>query len=112
MFTDEEVKAIRELASFEKEVITKSQLHALVKMARRGSLEELKLEVDRRREKSRRFEVRDPRVQKQEQERDRFVQLLKKRLSDLSLLESEALNREKRALFIKNVADLGDFKGQ
>ena len=104
MFTDEEVKAIRCLASADKYAISKAQLQALVQMARKGSLEELCLEIDRRRKKGKIG--------------NDFAKALKGYLRNLKLETSrtgddtEFANREKRALFIKNVADLGDFKGQ
>ena len=104
MFTDEEVKAIRRLASADKYAISKAQLQALVQMARKGSLEELCLEIDRRRKKGKIG--------------NDFAKALKGYLRNLKLETSrtgddtEFANREKRALFIKNVADLGDFKGQ
>ena len=104
MFTDEEVKAIRCLASADKYAISKAQLQALVQMARKGSLEELCLEIDRRRKKGKIG--------------NDFAEALKGYLRNLKLETSrtgddtEFANREKRALFIKNVADLGDFKGQ
>mgnify|MGYP001180893997 CR=1 FL=1 len=104
MFTDEEVKAIRCLASADKYAISKAQLQALVQMARKGSLEELCLEIDRRCKKGKIG--------------NNFAEALKGYLRNLKLETSrtgddtEFANREKRALFIKNVADLGDFKGQ
>lgn len=102
MFTDDEVKAIRELAEFPNGVISRAQLQALITMARKGSLEELKLEIDRRRNKNK---------IKGQGEQD-FARVLKERLAALKLTDNAAQDREKRALFIKNIADLGNFKAQ
>ncbi|HQE98173.1 MAG TPA: hypothetical protein PLG06_00360 [Anaerolineae bacterium] len=104
MFTDEEVKAIRDLAGWNSRAAARTQLQALVQMARKGSLEELCLEIDRRCKKGKIW--------------NNFAEALKGYLRNLKLETSrtgddtEFANREKRALFIKNVADLGDFKGQ
>ncbi len=104
MFTDEEVKAIRDLAGWNSKAAARTQLQALVQMARKGSLEELCLEIDRRCKKGKIW--------------NNFAEALKGYLRNLKLETSrtgddtEFANREKRALFIKNVADLGDFKGQ
>lgn len=104
MFTDEEVKAIRDLAGWDGRAAAKAQLQALVQMARKGSLEELFLEIDRRRKKRKIW--------------NDFAEALKRYLRNLKVEtnrtgnDTEFANREKRALFIKNVADLGNFKGQ
>lgn len=98
MFTDEEVKAIRDLASRYSRTTARTQLQALVQMARRGTLEELCLEIDRRRKKNK--------------IRQDFANTLTSSLRRLKDAGSDIGNREKRALFIKNVADLGDFKAQ
>jgi len=99
MFTDQEVKAIRDLARAENaKAITRAQLQALIQLARKGSLTELCLEIDRRCKRNK--------IQHQ------FADQLKKQLQQLTSTGKEAGDQEKRALFIKNIADLGDFKPQ
>lgn len=98
MFTDSEVQAIRDLARFPSKVVSRAQLQALIQMARRGSLEELKLEIDRRCNKRKIYKD--------------FAQAMIGHLSALESTGEEMGDREKRALFIKNVADLGHFKAQ
>jgi hypothetical protein len=102
MFTDDEVQAIRDLARFPRWVVTRAQLQALILMARQGSLEELKLEIDRRRKKGK-IKGKD---------KNDFARVLKEKLTVLAPTGSGVGDREKRALFIKNVADLGNFKAQ
>jgi len=98
MFSDAEVKAIRELARFPRDSVTRAQLQALILAARRGSLEELKMEIEGR--------------QKRRKIKEDFATALKNNLSGLGRTGSDIRDREKRALFIKNVANLGDFRQQ
>lgn len=102
MFTDDEVQAIRDLARFPSQVVARAQLQALILMARQGSLEELKLEIDRRRKKGK---IKGG-------GKEDFARALKEKLAALAPTGSDVGDREKRALFIKNVADLGNFKAQ
>lgn len=99
MFTEQEVKAIRDLARAENaKAITRAQLQALIQLARKGSLTELCLEIDRRCKRNK--------IQRE------FAEQLKRQLQQLASTGKEASDQEKRALFIKNIADLGNFKAQ
>lgn len=94
-FSDDEVNGIRNLAGFPHWVTTKNQLQTLVQKARKSSLEELKLDIDIRRKKNK-------------IKRDDFTDALKESLDKMP--GSRITDREKRAKFIKNIADLGNFK--
>ncbi len=108
MFTDDEVKAIRMLARSDPSAISRAQLQALIQQARKGGLEELKLEIDRRHNKHK--------------IKAEFARALKEKLDKLTPSESKLrrqnepakklADQNKRALFIKNIADLGNFKPQ
>ncbi|MBT9165184.1 MAG: hypothetical protein DDT23_01199 [candidate division WS2 bacterium] len=93
IFTDNEVKRIRELSnSAPKSFEGKGQLNILVQLARKGSLEELILEIDIRK--------------KQQKLNESFAENIKKAIRGLSSLTDERKNQNKRALFIKNVVKL------
>jgi hypothetical protein len=107
-FTDKEVAAIRRLAGADQRSVTRAQLQALIAYARQGaSLEMMKLEIQRRVNK-RKIDTR-------------FASSLSEELAQLAsslpptpsnAARQERCMQEKRALFIKNVADLGNFRAQ
>ncbi len=88
-FTNEEVKAVRDLS---KSGPSRSQLNILVQLARKGSLEELLLEIDIR--------TKDRKLT------GHFAEAIKKAISRLSTFSDEQMNQNKRALFLKNIARL------
>ena len=97
IFIDDEVQAIRNLARAavtQKEY--KTQLNALVRLARKASLEELILEIDTR--------------ANQGKLRGKFPSELGTKLRALVLSGDVQKDRDKRALFIKNVVRLAGFR--
>lgn len=94
VFSDDEVKAIRDLAraAFSDQAF-KSQLNALVQLARAASLRELEMEIDER-DNLRKL-------------RSDFCRDLKIALNRIS--GDDQKTRDKRALFIKNIVRLAGF---
>jgi len=97
IFTDDEVCAIRDLArSAAKQKEYKAQLNALVRLARKASLEELILEIDARANQGKLW--------------GKFPSELGTKLRALVLSGYVQKDRDKRALFIKNVVRLAGFR--
>jgi len=90
MFTGEEVRHIRRIAEMAKNKrVWPTQIHQVSQVALKTSMDELLLEIDIRRDRLKGIE-----------------QELKNSLKRLVKTESEYLDREKRAVFIKYIANL------